>query len=144
MAPKSRLPEVLARHEKDLLQEWMRLQLASVNRRADLIKEDELREHSRQFLSGLTAALRTGEGNDIAGSEWTDVREQLGALSASRAQQGFTPKETATFVFSLKEPLFARLRSEIADGQSLAEEILHGSRLLDDLGLFTTESYQKN
>ena len=36
----------------------------------------------------------------------------LDGISRSRAQQGFTSDETATFIFSFKKPLFERLRKE--------------------------------
>src|SRR5690606_15707509 len=48
------------------------------------------------------------------------------------------------FVFSLKQPLFDRLRSTIGDGAALADEILAASQLLDKLGLHTTETFQKS
>jgi rsbT co-antagonist protein RsbR len=65
-------------------------------------------------------------------------------LSRSRALQGFTPSETATFVFSLKQPLFAVIRSEIRDAASLANETWNATVALDGLGLLTTEAYQKS
>jgi rsbT co-antagonist protein RsbR len=68
----------------------------------------------------------------------------LTTISQSRARQGFTPSETATFVFSLKEPLFARLSQELrSDAKTLADEIWRATVLLDALGLFTTEAYLK-
>jgi rsbT co-antagonist protein RsbR len=71
------------------------------------------------------------------------VRDLLTEISSSRASQGFSPTETATFVLSLKHPLFARLRAEITDARTLAEEMWRATLLLDELGLFTTEIYQK-
>jgi rsbT co-antagonist protein RsbR len=71
------------------------------------------------------------------------AREILAAFSAARATQGYSPSETATFVFSLKQPVFNRLRAEIADAASLAEAFWAGTLLIDRLGLFTTEAYQK-
>jgi len=66
-------------------------------------------------------------------------------MSRSRTQKGFTPGETATFVFSLKEPLFTLLRREMGkDAEKLAEEVWHATLLLDKLGLYTTEVHQKN
>jgi len=72
------------------------------------------------------------------------VRDFLGDVSRSRSTLGFTPTETATFVFSLKKPVFARLRTELArDATALADETWRVSELLDRLGLYTTELYQK-
>jgi rsbT co-antagonist protein RsbR len=85
-----------------------------------------------------------GGAADVEAPSWRPLRELLASISVSRARKGFTPTETATFVFSLKEPLFARLRAELAgDPALLAEETLHASRLLDALGLYTAEVYQK-
>ena len=68
----------------------------------------------------------------------------LSDLSRARAAQGFSPSETATFVFSLKQPLFDVLRQE-HDGQAatLTDELWTASSALDRLGLYTTEVYQK-
>src|SRR5262249_53303082 len=75
---------------------------------------------------------------------WAGARELLGEISQWRARQGFSPSETATFVFSLKEPVFQRLRKEfVKDPDALADEIWKGTMLLDQLGLYTTELYQK-
>jgi rsbT co-antagonist protein RsbR len=59
--------------------------------------------------------------------------------------QGFSPSETASFVFSLKKPLFDRLRREFSkDADALAELTWTATQLLDNLGLYTTEVYQKS
>jgi rsbT co-antagonist protein RsbR len=48
-------------------------------------------------------------------------------------------------VFSFKKPLFARLRQELGnDAEALFRETWTTSLLLDELGLFTTEAYQKS
>jgi rsbT co-antagonist protein RsbR len=80
---------------------------------------------------------------DLQTSEWRPVRELLDRISQSRAEQGFTPSETATFVFSLKQPLFARLREEIKEARALADEAWYATKMLDALGLYTTETYFK-
>jgi rsbT co-antagonist protein RsbR len=67
----------------------------------------------------------------------------LTSAARERARLGFTPTETATFVFSLKQPLFARLRREVRDADELADETWRATVLLDQLGLFTTELHQK-
>jgi rsbT co-antagonist protein RsbR len=65
-------------------------------------------------------------------------------VSRSRATLGLTPSETASFVFSLKEPLFALLRQKIGkDPDRLAQEIWRATLLLDKLGLYTFETFQK-
>jgi rsbT co-antagonist protein RsbR len=69
----------------------------------------------------------------------------LEELSASRAHQGFSPSETATFIFSLKETLFDSLRQHTSrDAEAIAQSLRNVGALLDKLGLYTTEVYQRN
>jgi rsbT co-antagonist protein RsbR len=80
----------------------------------------------------------------MTGAHWDDVRASLSDLSKSRAHAGFSPSETATFVFSLKEALFAALRrTHAADPKLLNEETLLASSVLDRLGLVTMEAHQR-
>lgn len=138
------LPEVLANHEADLLADWIKEQASGSPRRTGVIKESELRDQSGEFLGLLKAAVEGGEVGDTRGPLWAPVREMLANLSRSRGLQGFSPSETATFVFSLKKPLFARLRRVLAkDPEALAESTLAATELLDGLGLYTTEVHQK-
>lgn len=143
MAAGQILQQIIGRTQKELLGEWLQTQTADGETRPDLMKESELREQCREFLSLLQEAVRTGNLDNVSGAAWTPVQEFLGAISRSRAIQGFSPAETATFVFSLKKPLFARLRREINDPQSLADELWATSVLIDKLGLYTTEMHQK-
>jgi rsbT co-antagonist protein RsbR len=139
---KTRLPDVLERHEVALLTEWIAAQKAAPTYRPDLIKEGELRDQCREFLHLFTRAARAGQ--DITGPQWQEVRELLASVSRTRGQQGFTPSATATFVFSLKEPLFEHLRRElVTDPKGLADEMWAATTLLDKLGLYTTEVHQQ-
>jgi len=140
----SRVVQILDKHERELLAAWVESQLKSPGLRRDLIQEAELREQSREFLRRVREAAAGAGLDDIDSTAWDAVREQLRALSTERARRGFTPSETAMFVFSLKEPLFARLRQEIgSDATVLSEETWVANVLLDRLGLFTTEIYQQ-
>src|SRR6266545_127074 len=142
---KSRIPEMIAKYESDLLADWMREQLEATTLRGDLMKESELREQSRQFLNLFVRASsqRTGM-SDINAPAWEETREFLSDISHSRARQGFSPAETATFIFSLRQPLFALLRRELErDPKGLADEMWTVTTLLDKLGLYSTEAYQK-
>jgi len=141
----SRIPDILKKHEADLLREWMQAQMAAVTRRADLIKESELRRQSAEFLNLLQIAAQTGDHTNIQSQAYAPLRDFLSEVSRSRVKQGFTPTETAAFVFSFKQPLFAHLSTELGnDAKALAEETWAATQLLDRLGLFTTEIYQKN
>jgi rsbT co-antagonist protein RsbR len=136
---------VLQTQDDSLLDAWMKAQTASRASRKDLIKETELREQSRKFLAALRTAAEKGGSTDINGAAWDEARDFLKSVSTSRAQQGFTPTETATFVFSLKEPVFEQLRKDVGDNaKSLASELWQATTLFDQLGLYTTEAYQQS
>lgn len=135
--------DVLTRHHATILPEWVALQLASSALRRDLMSDADLREQSQRFLDALRVALESGGDVDSpTGAVWNEVRDLLADLSRSRARQGFTPTETATFVFSLKQPLFAQLRREL-QGDALADAMWQVTTLLDRLGLYTAEVHQK-
>jgi rsbT co-antagonist protein RsbR len=140
----TRIPEIVQQYEAELLADWVREQLAASTLRPDLMRESDLREQSGEFLGLLTRAIGAGDPTNMDAPEWTDVREMLASISRSRAEQGFTPSETATFVFSLKQPLFARLGQEIRDISLLASDMWLATVLLDNLGLYTTEIAQES
>jgi rsbT co-antagonist protein RsbR len=138
----SNIPEILETYEADLLAEWTQ-ELAATNTRRGFIKEAELQEECREFLNLLRIAVGQGNLTNIQAAEWRDVREMLTSVSRSRSQKGFTPTETAAFVFSFKQPLFNRLRQQLQDPVELGDETWQATTLLDRLGLLTMEVYQK-
>jgi rsbT co-antagonist protein RsbR len=140
---KTRLPEILKKYESDLVADWIKEQ-NNVMSRQGVLKEGELREQTTQFLRVLQETTQKASVEEINTPAWDPVRDLLSTISRSRGLQGFSPAETATFVFSIRRPLFARLRKEVgADAQALADETGLVSELLDKLGLYTTEVYQK-
>lgn len=141
---KTRLPEIIDRHEKDLLSEWMRLQGEFAPGQRDRISEPEVKANSENFLRVLSEALSHGAGTDLARPEWSGMRDLLAEVSRQRAAQGFTPAETAIFVLSFKQPLFARIGTDYKDDkQAWEHEVWTATELLDKLGLYTVEIFQK-
>lgn len=141
---KSILPETLRAQVTEILEAWIAEQVKSSDRRADLINEADLRQESTRFLRLLQEASQAGNLASYSSAEWKPVLEFLHSLSRSRAQSGFSPTETAQFIFSLKMPLFGLLRKQITNNPAqLGEELSIVSLLMDRLGLYTTEIYQK-
>ena len=137
------LAAILRRHEARLLADWM--SELTKGGRSGAIDKAELEEQARTFVRLLSEAAQTDALVDIGRSAGGPLREMLATLSASRARQGFTPTETATFVFSFKQPLFAVLRETYKqDAEGLARESWVATTLLDKLGLFTAEAFQKS
>jgi rsbT co-antagonist protein RsbR len=139
------LSALVDKHRATILPEWIEQQIAAGALRSGQISEGELRDQSTRFFDAFNDALKSGRTDTIDGAAWADVRGILEEVSRSRALQGFTPSETATFVFSLKQPAFACLRKELAkSADALAEGTWTLSLLLDKLGLYTTEIFQRS
>src|SRR5688572_29504979 len=109
------LANVLEKHEESILIDWLDEQLSDRRLRKDLLKEPLLREESKLFLRHFTEAVREGKQDDLSSGTWRRVREVVEGLSKSRGELGFSPTETAAFVFSLKRPIFKRLRAELGN-----------------------------
>ena len=140
----SKIPGILRRYERELVADWLEQQFTAVTLRRDLMKDAELQEQSREFLALFREAVESENLMDITSTPWGAVRDFLANVSQSRAQQGFSPSETAAFIFSFKQPLFTRLRQEHGrDADGLAKDIWVATWLIDKLGLYTTEMYQK-
>ena len=136
------LSGIIDRHADQILQRWVAQQLGVLGR-SGFISERELHAQCEEFLTKFKQALNRSGAADIHGAPWSDIREQLIKISRSRAAQGFTPSETAMFVFALKQPIFAVLRAEVNDAEEFADVSWAATEILDAFGLFTTEVYQK-
>ncbi len=137
------LSQILKKHESQLVGEWIEEQSSVKSHRGQRPNETDLRRECTEFIGHLRNAVKA-ENDDIDSPVWDGVRNLLQDLSKSRSAQGYSPSETASFVFSLKKPLFNHLRRELnGNGEALAEETWATNELLDKLGLFTTEVYQK-
>ena len=140
---KSNLATVLDRDQAELLDTWTVQQRSSLRSRPDLIGDADLREQSREFLGLVADALRRGGGEDIRQSAWQPVRQFLASISTSRSMQGFTPGETATFVMSLKQPLFERLQEVAKDPGGLGDDLWRITSIVDGLALHSVEVFMQ-
>ena len=137
----SSLPKLLEKNHDRLLTDWAKVQKDSI--KTGQVEDSELAALGQRFAVGLRDGAEHGKFDDVMSNEWAAVRSVLDEVSKDRARKGFSPSETATFVFSLKGPVFEMLRREVKDIDKLAEEIWTATMLLDKLGLYTTEVYQK-
>jgi rsbT co-antagonist protein RsbR len=138
----TRIAEIIDREHADILSDWISIQSRELSGRS--VSSEQLTDPSRTFVALLREAALRAQSQDIMSPEWTRVREFLEEFGRQRAIQGYSPSEVATFVFSFKEPLFSRLRRTFAaDPEGLADETWRATILIDKLGLYTTEVYQK-
>jgi rsbT co-antagonist protein RsbR len=135
--------ELLNAHEAEVLQQWLQQLKEDGALHSGRIREGELQTQCSQFLRLLRVALGGG-AQDIDAPAFAPLRELLSDISASRATQGFSPRETTLFIFSLKQPLFDVFgRHAVADQTVMMAANWSMGLLLDRLGLVTMEAYQR-
>jgi rsbT co-antagonist protein RsbR len=136
------LAAILHKNEGSILSAWVEAQRSGTVRQG-VISDSELTETSRVFLSTFAKAVQSDYTETLDGEAWQPLRAHLASLSRERVIQGFSPAETATFIFSLKKPLFDILRKEFGkDSAGLVDEVWKLTQTLDQLGLLTVEAYQ--
>jgi rsbT co-antagonist protein RsbR len=137
----NRVAETFQKSEKELLASWMS---ELKGHGADLrISHEELTSQTREFLKLLQEAAQGGNVTDVDRPEWEGVRHFLDGISSARAAQGFSSDQTATFIFSLKRPLFAQLGKGSKDTKALFDDVWAATELIDKLGLHTIKTFQK-
>jgi rsbT co-antagonist protein RsbR len=136
--------ELVGSNEQTILPDWIELQKKAGILQTGRITESELVSQSRDFLHLLRDGLAKG-GTDASNPAYGPAKQMLTDVSRARATQGFSPSETATFVFSLKQPLFNTLtRNNSFSPAQVAELTWSITTLLEELGLFTLEVFQKS
>jgi len=143
MSAKNSISVIIQKRRAEIQNEWVRLLTAAVASSKGGISPKDLAQQAEQFLAVLDTALQSQNLN-VGAREWDGVRAFLEDLSRQRVLAGFASDETATFIFSLKRPIFAALREESGnDAAQLAEATWRASDLLDQLGLHTIKTFQK-
>ena len=103
-----------------------------------------LERQARELLQQVGEGLRAGGGADLGSEAWANARRSLEEMSRVRVKQGFTSDQTASFVFSLKQPVFALLRERVGDDPArFTDAIWEATALIDALGLYTVRAFQR-
>ncbi|WP_128543105.1 STAS domain-containing protein [Larkinella soli] len=141
---KSNLLKSLQKKKKQILELWIQNQLTDPNLREDLMSNTELRVQSDELVDVFLKNLNDTNLTEPDSPDFEPVFEILAGISISRARQGFSPRETGIFVFSLKEALLEILRQELPDDPlQLYNESMKISRLIDSFGINTFETFIK-
>lgn len=141
---KTDVAKLLQKKRRQLLEYWMTKQLADDSLREDLISNEELREQSNELLDALLNAITEKNITEPDSEAFDPVKEILSGISISRAKQGFSPRETGVYVFSLKNALQQVLQEEITnDPAFLYDASLKVNKLLDGFGIVTFETFIK-
>jgi rsbT co-antagonist protein RsbR len=141
---KIEIAKALQKRKKQILEDWMNMQLADAAWRENLISNDELREQSSELLDALLKTINEKNLSDFESSEFEPVYEILSGISISRARQGFSSRETGIYVFSLKDALLKSLQEDLKDDpKAMVEAFIKVNKFLDNLGVITFETFIK-
>jgi len=135
--------KIFQRKKKNVLETWIKYQLADENLREDLMSNEELRGQSDDLLNAIVNNLSDEVLNNPSNAEVDAVNEVLALISISRAKQGFSPRETGVYVYSLKDALINVLQQEIKDPVELYDQTMKVHKFLDGLGIRTFETFIK-
>lgn len=132
----SRIPQVIHRHQQEILDEWLREAGAG----GSAAREADLSSDAARILSALGSATDLQALDEVSGPQYEPTRELLTDISRARMRLGATPTDTANFIFALRAVLVGRLRREYAtDIDGLMADTVVASRLIDQLALLTIE-----
>ncbi len=146
MAAQETIGALIARHRERIQAQWLRELTAqkTASPKGRLASQD-INGQATEFLDELTSAATSATSNDVSKAEWSGVRGFLEQLSRDRVQAGFTSEETATFIFSLKRPVYDAAMSDSGrSSQSTVSDLWAITELLDQLGLHTVKTYQRS
>lgn len=131
-------------NRKKILESWLRFQAEEDCIREDLVSKDDLKAESSRLLDAILKAMNSENYNDIEAPEFEVVIETLSEISMSRAHQGYSPRETGSYVLTLKDAFVEILKGIYKnDIETFYEEVLKVNKLLDRLSIVTFELYIK-
>ncbi len=141
---KIEIAKVLQKKKKQIFELWMNNQLADSSLREDLMSNDDLREQSEELLNAILKKLTEENLTNVDSADFEDVYEILGGISITRARQGFSPRETGLYIFSLKDAFLSTLQQEYKDEPGQLYDIsMKVNRLIDSFSVVTFETFIK-
>jgi rsbT co-antagonist protein RsbR len=141
---KLEIAKTLQKKKKQVIELWMQNQLKDESLREDLMSNDELRQESDELLNSLLNSLNEENISNIQSADFDQVNEVLSGISITRARQGFSPKETGNYIFSLREALIQSLHTDFkGDPNELLNATIQIVKLVDGLAAVTFETFIK-
>ncbi|MCX6216313.1 STAS domain-containing protein [Spirosoma sp.] len=138
------ITELLKKNKTQLLDRWIHVQLTSQTLRDDLMSDDELRAQSEELVNALAKVITEENSNQPDSADFDEVFEILSTISMSRARQGFSPRETGTYINSLREAIINLLQEQLLESPAqLFAESQKLTRLLDHFSVITFETFIK-
>jgi len=127
--------------EKEILEAWVDAQMQGILQHKDVASKEEFAREARLFLDEFIKTLTPGMV-DVSSREFEPLKKMIVDITKSRTLLGFSAKETALFIFSLKSVLIYFLKDVYGqDPQMLLNEINNINELVDELGTITYDTF---
>jgi len=140
---KSETVKILQHKKREILKGWIENQVKEDALRENLISSEDQGEVSAEMLDIFLGSLSGLNSRDTQSKGFEKIYDFLAGISITRAKQGFTPRETSSYIFSLKEVLLSVLSKEIKDTEVLYAESMEIDKLLDNMMIVTFETFIK-
>ncbi|MCX8124306.1 MAG: STAS domain-containing protein [Spirochaetes bacterium] len=135
--------ELIIKNEKALIASWLE-NVKNIGRETKkALSASEIEKQSKEFLAVFFDACKQNNP-DIHSKAWEEVRDFLINMSKEWAVLGMSSGQAARFIFSLKQSLFEMIAKEQLNEGTLNQVLWDANLLLDELGLFVIETYQKS
>lgn len=134
---------ILQKKKKEILELWFSKQQQDDTLREDLMTNEDLRMQSEELLSSVIENLNNENIHDPQSGDFDGVQDILSSVSVSRARQGYSPRETGLYIFTLKDALLEVLSNEIKDPMTLFQQSMLISKLVDSFTVTTFETFIK-
>lgn len=138
---KNEAVKIFQKKKNSIIEKWIKAQAADDSLREDLISNDDMRIQSEELLTAMIDSLSDSNIENSQSKDFENVVDVLSAISVSRAKQGFSPRETAAFIYGLKDALLQTLAEEISNPDILYKQTMAIGRLMDDFAMTTFETY---
>ncbi len=137
-----RVVDLLATRRDEILNLWIKERLESGEFRDELISKKELRQQSQQIVDMLAQAIKESAGADYDDAAFDELRALLNLISHTRAVKGYTARENATYVLSLRSIVRPMLLEEHAGNiEAFLDELAYFAELVDRLALTMVENF---
>lgn len=140
---KSDVSMLLQKKKNSILENWMQNQLSDESLRDDLMSNEDLRQQSEELLNSLLDNLNEDNLSSAHPDDFEPVVEILSGISITRARQGYSPRETGLYVFSLRDALIQSLVDAKLEPLELLGMTLKVNKLFDTFGVITFETFIK-
>jgi rsbT co-antagonist protein RsbR len=136
------IEELITKKKGKILNKWMDSQKFSPEHHEYLINDQDLRVQSSKFLDEFIKVFKNFDIEDITSPEFQNAVQPIRDLSMSRASRGFSPTETASYIFDLKNAILFVLDGDLEKhSEEVYPQLIELFRFLDKLVVISFEEY---